>query len=339
MGRLPVSRPRIRPARAGGARVLAERAALAAVLGYTVVGARNTVRAARWKQQARSGFAARRPRLRPGAAYIYLLVPALREQRVIERTLAHLRSLDYPADRFEIIVAVDHKETGERTTAQVVEEYAKHHPDGAPVSVVSHRGPGQRRSLQLNAALDRIRERVEERRPESRILVGVYDADSRPEAQTLAYIDDQARRDPDATAFQQTVTYLANASELSGRGLLHAMAVYQSLLLRDTPAARLPRPPDAPPRFPPQSATASSSPEGTTGVGGFPRTGPCDGIQIASRCRGRHRHPPGALRRLLRIPRQPPDPGPPAHLLVLRQPPVLPLVQPAPVRPDTLLRC
>ncbi|MFB7666276.1 glycosyltransferase [Kitasatospora sp. NPDC056138] len=279
---------RSRPSRARGAMALAEWAALATVLGGTAAGARNIVRSAQWKRRSREDFAARRPDERPGAAYVYLLIPALREQQVIEGTLAHLRALDYPADRFEIIVAVDVKETGERTTAEVVEEYAKHHPDGAPITVVTHGGREQRRSLQLNAALEHVREEVKERRRGDRVMVGVYDADSRPEAQTLAYIDDQVSRNPQALAFQQTVTYLANGAALAGgRGLLHANAVYQSLwnyafeiprmlASRDRIAAGRTLP------FPPYCMGHGEffDLRALETVGGFPRTGPCDGIQI-----------------------------------------------------------
>ncbi|MBY8883713.1 glycosyltransferase [Streptomyces sp. PTM05] len=283
-----MSRARGRGSRATGVLALAERAALVTVLGGTAAGVRNIVRSARWKHQARRGFAAVRADREPGTAYVFLLVPALREQRVIEGTLAHLRKLDYPADRFEILVAVDGKENGERSTAQVVEEYAKRHPDGAPITVVTHTGPEQRRSLQLNAALGHVQEQVRERLAGQRILVGVYDADSRPEAPTLAYLDDQLRRRPQASAFQQTVTYLANGEALArSRGLLHANAVYQGawnhifevprlLACRDRIAAGRSLP------FPPYCMGHGEFFDLRTleAVGGFPRTGPCDGIQI-----------------------------------------------------------
>lgn len=42
--------------------------------------------------------------------FISILVPARNEADVIENTIRHLRSLEYPHDRFEIIVATDEKE-------------------------------------------------------------------------------------------------------------------------------------------------------------------------------------------------------------------------------------
>ncbi|MEV0322505.1 glycosyltransferase [Streptomyces sp. NPDC050658] len=283
------NRHRIDPARSvrGGRSDPAwvEWAAIATVLGYTAVGVRNIVRSARWKKRARTYFAERQPR--SGASYFFLVVPALREQNVIEETLAYLRSLDYPDSRFEIIVAVDGKETGEHVTASVVEDYAKRHPDGAPVTVVTHRGPGQRRSLQLNAALEYIRRQIEEHGPRGRLLVGVYDADSRPEAETLAFIDDQASRNPQALAFQQTITYLENHRALVGRKIVHANAVYQSVwnYAFEIPrllASRIRLMSGRPALFPPYCMGHGEffDIRALDAVGGFPRVGPCDGIQI-----------------------------------------------------------
>lgn len=285
MGRCPVSAASGRGGRSALDTV--GQAALATVVAYTAVGLRNIARSARWKSLARADFAARHTGRETGGAYMFLLVPALREQAVIEGTLDHLRSLDYPDDRYEIIVAVDEKETGPHTTARVVEEYAKHNPDGAPVSVVTHRGPEQRRSLQLNTALDHVRERVAEEPFDGRVVVAVYDSDSRPEPESLAYVDSLLREQPDAMACQQTVTYLDNDRALTGRRTAYANAVYQSLwnhafeiprLLasRDRIAAGRPLP------YPPYCMGHGEffDLSALEAVGGFPRTGPCDGIQI-----------------------------------------------------------
>jgi hypothetical protein len=278
---------------AGGpalALALAERAVIGAVLGYTAMGSLNIVRSARWKRRERERFAAGTAASAAGCRF-FLLVPALREQNIIESTLDHLRELRYPADRFEIIVAVDGKEDGERTTADVVDEYVRRNPDGPPVTVVSYDGPEQRRSMQLNAALEYLHRRIGHGLDE-RVIVGVYDADSRPEPETLAYIGGQLAESPGTLAFQQTVTYLANHDELVDHPLVHANAVYQSLwnyifeiprllasqqrLAAERPAARKPL------RFPPYCMGHGEffDIRALDAVGGFPRTGPCDGIQI-----------------------------------------------------------
>lgn len=264
---------------------LAEWTAIATVLGYTAIGVRNIVRSARWKKRERTHFAEHQPQ--SGASYFFLLVPALREQSIIGETLAYLRSLNYPNSRFEIIVAVDGKETGECTTARVVEEYVNRHSDGAPVTVVTHRSPGQRRSLQLNAALEYVRRQIEDRGLHGRLLVGVYDADSRPEAETLAFIDDQASRNPQTLAFQQTITYLENHRALDGRKIVHANAVYQSVwnYAFEIPrllASRNRLISGRPALFPPYCMGHGEffDIRALDTVGGFPRVGPCDGLQI-----------------------------------------------------------
>jgi hypothetical protein len=265
-----------------------QNAALAAVVGYTAVGIRNVLRSARWKAEARRTFAAlEEAGPAEASAHFFLLVPALREQNVIEGTLKHLRSLRYPADRFEIVVAVDVKEAGPRDTAQVVREYRDNNPDGAPVRLVTYRGGEQRRSLQLNAALAWVRADLARRPRRGRVLIGVYDADSRPEPESLAYIDGLARDEPEARAFQQTVTYLENHRELMDRPLVHANAVYQSLWNHSLEIPRLLASRD-------RLAAGRSLPyppycmghgeffdlDTLVAVGGFPHAGPCDGIQI-----------------------------------------------------------
>jgi cellulose synthase/poly-beta-1,6-N-acetylglucosamine synthase-like glycosyltransferase len=273
--------------RAGGGPALAlvERAVIGVVLGYTAMGARNIVRSARWKRRERERFAAGTAASAADCRF-FLLVPALREQNIIESTLDHLRGLRYPADRFEIIVAVDGKEDGERTTADVVNEYVRRNPDGSPVTVVSYDGPEQRRSMQLNAALEYLRRRIGHRLDE-RVIVGVYDADSRPEPETLAYIAGQLAESPEALAFQQTVTYLANRDELVNHPLVHANAVKQSLwnYIFEIPrllAAQQRLAAKKPLWFPPYCMGHGEffDIRALDALGGFPSTGPCDGMQI-----------------------------------------------------------
>ncbi|HHW18339.1 MAG TPA: glycosyltransferase [Firmicutes bacterium] len=76
-----------------------------------------------WKHYSEKKYWNRRPSLkesylrdlgaRMGKAipFITILVPARNESLVIENTIKHLRSLDYPPDSYEIIVITDEKET------------------------------------------------------------------------------------------------------------------------------------------------------------------------------------------------------------------------------------
>jgi cellulose synthase/poly-beta-1,6-N-acetylglucosamine synthase-like glycosyltransferase len=244
---------------------------------------------ARWKRKTRSDFGSLGNDAGQPRTYFCLLVPALREQAVISDTLTALREFDYPADHVEIVVALDAKEHGAVTTADVVAKFIAGHDDGGPtVTTVTFQGSQQRRSLQLNAALDDARRRMRGRRRTGSVVVGVYDADSRPDSRTLGYIDWLVRTAPSgAVAFQQTVSYLSNADELRGRPLAHANAVYQSVwnLVFETPrllASQRAHDRDRPLLFPPYCIGHGEffTLDALDAIGGFPRTGPCDGIQI-----------------------------------------------------------
>lgn len=265
------------------------RCALFVLFAYFAVGIWNTGVSARWKRRMRAKFTTRQDVDGPNITHFFLIVPALRESAVIFETISALRRFDYPADRVEIVIALDAKEDGAITTADVVASYlAEHSHDGSNVTSVTFHGEQQRRSLQLNAALDDVRNRVHHRRITGPVVVGVYDADSRPDPRTLAYIDWTIRTTRrDLVAFQQTVSYLLNADELRSTPLVHANAVYQSVwnLVFETSrllASQRACEHNRPLLFPPYcighgeffSLTALNE------IGGFPRTGPCDGIQI-----------------------------------------------------------
>jgi len=79
-----------------------------------------------WKWYADSEFWRRKPRLsipllgsmaeRRGTdiPFISIMVPARNEAEVIEKTIDHMSGLNYPADRYEILVVTDEKETAAR---------------------------------------------------------------------------------------------------------------------------------------------------------------------------------------------------------------------------------
>ncbi|GAB3901110.1 glycosyltransferase [Kibdelosporangium lantanae] len=237
----------------------------------------------------RTEFAARGDNSENVRTHFFLLIPALRECSVIAETLTTLRRFDYPTDHVDIVVALDAKERGATTTADVVADYVRRHSaDGPRVTTVTFHGDEQRRSLQLNAALDEVRHQVCHRRITGPVVVGVYDADSRPDPRALAYVDWQVRAGQrDVIAFQQTVSYLSNVDQLRGAPLVHANAVYQSVwnLVFETPrllASQRAVERDRLLLFPPYCMGHGEffSLAALDAIDGFPHTGPCDGIQV-----------------------------------------------------------
>jgi cellulose synthase/poly-beta-1,6-N-acetylglucosamine synthase-like glycosyltransferase len=67
------------------------------------------------RRMAREGGAAGGPACAPGGLpYFSILVPARNEADVIERTIDHMATLDYPSTHYEVVVATDEKEVHAR---------------------------------------------------------------------------------------------------------------------------------------------------------------------------------------------------------------------------------
>jgi cellulose synthase/poly-beta-1,6-N-acetylglucosamine synthase-like glycosyltransferase len=101
---------------------------------------------------------------------VSILIPARNEELVIERTLDALRALRYPG-ALEIVVVDDGSTDG---TASIVERIAREDPR-VELLGLPRRAQGRGKSHALNVALPRI----------SSALIAVYDADNRPEPESL----------------------------------------------------------------------------------------------------------------------------------------------------------
>jgi hypothetical protein len=246
-----------------------------------------------WKQKEKKTFLSG-PK-KEEIIYFYILIPALREQNVIKRTLDNLLLLDYPDDKFEIIIALDAKEKmrpGDNfTTKDVLKKYISNKIDRNPkISFVEYQGHGQRRALQLNEALNYVAgDAKQKNRNYKNIFVGVYDADSFPDRRVLKYINYKALLDKNNVAFQQTLNYLLNSDNVSkiqkflllGNAYYQTMWNYTSEINRFFGANKKIR-----------AQKHSLSPPYCMGhgeffeldtlleIGGFPLTAPADGIQI-----------------------------------------------------------
>jgi cellulose synthase/poly-beta-1,6-N-acetylglucosamine synthase-like glycosyltransferase len=76
-----------------------------------------------------------------------LIVPARHEEQVLETTLEHLASMNYP--KFEVLVVVGHDDPG---TAAVAESCARRHPDNFRVLVDHHEVKNKPKALNLALA-------------------------------------------------------------------------------------------------------------------------------------------------------------------------------------------
>ncbi len=136
--------------------------------------------------------------------FISLLVPARDESLVIERTISNLLQMDYPSDRYEIIIITDEREeivflqqqkASPSTTADISRRLQIQGKtagsnvkvltvpvgfDGAyPGTILSMETPSTK-GRALNYALAYLDHRS--------VVLGFYDAESRPDHKTLLYV-------------------------------------------------------------------------------------------------------------------------------------------------------
>jgi len=117
---------------------------------------------------------------------VSILLPAHNEEMVIERTLAALLVLRYPPERLEILVIDDAStdRTGEHV-ARIAEQHAHIRLLAIPRDV-----GGKGKAAALNTGLAHARHSI----------LAVYDADNRPEPESLAYLVRQLLRHPELAA-------------------------------------------------------------------------------------------------------------------------------------------
>ncbi|HEY7587819.1 MAG TPA: glycosyltransferase family 2 protein [Thermoplasmata archaeon] len=129
-----------------------------------------------------------------------LLVPARNEAAVIAFCLERLLALDYPSDRFEIVVVDDGSDDA---TGKIVAEAAAAHPGRVHVVRIPPTESGRGKASALNMgyqflrATSRFRERPD-------WIVGVFDADGSPDADMLSKASFQFRS-PRVGGIQATV--------------------------------------------------------------------------------------------------------------------------------------
>ncbi|GFN22468.1 MAG: glycosyltransferase family 2 protein [Thermoanaerobacteraceae bacterium] len=176
--------------------------------------------------------------------FISILVPARNEAEVIANTIEHLASLEYPKDRYEIIVITDEKEllarqeagTDEPTTQDVVEAKIREFSGRAHVPRLKHctvpydfdgryrgfcvgRSVPSTKGRALNYGLSAVDERT--------VICGFYDAESHPEEKVLLYIAWSYLQDPRERIWQGPVFQVRNFFQLGF--ITKVAALYQAI--------------------------------------------------------------------------------------------------------------
>lgn len=176
--------------------------------------------------------------------FFSILVPARNEAEVIANTIEHLASLEYPKDRYEIIVITDEKELLARqkeggndpTTQDVVEAKIKEFAVRADVPRLKHctvpydfdgryrgfclgRPVPSTKGRALNYGLSAVDQRS--------TICGFYDAESHPEEKVLLYIAWSYLQDPRERIWQGPVFQVRNFFQLSF--VTKVAALYQAI--------------------------------------------------------------------------------------------------------------
>lgn len=150
--------------------------------------------------------------------FVLILLPMLHEKDVAEETVRHFLSLDYDASLYKVLVITSAREcnTQNETTSSVVQRLCSSDASGRIIHFHSD-GSDTTKADQMNQALHWLNEAA----PPwwtSKVVIGVYDADSRPELNSLRELDRAVGENPNDCAFQQPAMYLY-AFDLLPRGL------------------------------------------------------------------------------------------------------------------------
>ncbi|PJE64769.1 MAG: hypothetical protein COU90_00680 [Candidatus Ryanbacteria bacterium CG10_big_fil_rev_8_21_14_0_10_43_42] len=176
--------------------------------------------------------------------HFVVVIPVLREQRVLRETVEWFLSLDYPRDKLTIAIVTTEQEYTTRADGQTTVELAAllHDEYGHAVWHIHYPETRGEKVHQLNYAISVILE--EDALADSEMFIALYDADSRPHPQTLKWVSTLSVANRRQQILQQSAIFLQNFSDMKSRNgfivakLLQANAILQT---RWTLAHEIPR--------------------------------------------------------------------------------------------------
>lgn len=157
------------------------------------------------------------------ACDFYVFLPALREQSIVEETLRHFSSLNYPKEHLKIKVLTTEREEFEYqkngkdtiTTQTLAREFANKINGELGydvIEVIHYPHTKGNKASQLNYGIEEIKKDDIDL---SKTYVGVFDFDSRPEKDILILSVNKAIRKKYPDVIQPLPVFLSNASNLS----------------------------------------------------------------------------------------------------------------------------
>lgn len=165
---------------------------------------------------------------------ILVLIPVLREQRVICDTINHFINMKVENTKLYLIIAGTQREekSDKETTLEVVKSWLdsskQNLPDNIDVDYCEATDDGGDRATQLNYAVRFIKEI---KGVNDLDYIGVYDADSLPSCDTINEVISSFCCEDNLSACQQPVHFIKAANKMSQNNensILIANAIYQS---------------------------------------------------------------------------------------------------------------
>lgn len=114
--------------------------------------------------------------------FVSILVPAHNEEKVIGRTVKAIMNMDYPQDRFELVVIND---CSSDRTGEILQELLQEYNNLKVITVLPPEG-GRGKAVALNRGLEEAKGEY----------IAIYDADNTPERMALRYLVAAIVQDP-----------------------------------------------------------------------------------------------------------------------------------------------
>jgi len=138
-----------------------------------------------------------------------ILLPLLREQKVINKLVTRMASLELSVatDVSFVFITTSREGSGEGSSASVLDALLRQQPNPHFIHLHCTTGVDRYKSDQLNYALQQLG--LTGQRNEQ-VFIGVYDADSSPDPRTLTFIAQAVERNAELKAIQQVPFYFQN---------------------------------------------------------------------------------------------------------------------------------
>ena len=164
---------------------------------------------------------------------IYVLLPCLKEQKIVESTIDHFKNITYKGS-IKYVLITSEKENDEfkkkgikePTTSKVIDDYLKKINDNRFIHFHYPKTIGNK-SSQMNYALEKIKKMT---RNYNKTYISVFDFDSRPDSSVFNDLNKIAQSKNHPEAIQQIPLEIDNFDKTSHNSILMTMYSLQHLV-------------------------------------------------------------------------------------------------------------